>query len=161
MAQLARYAMVSVIATVTTLTVLGGLVATRALTVGWANVVAYAIGTVPSFVLNRRWVWRQTGRPTLSTEILPYGLFNLISLAVSTIAVSYAGRWADQAGRTGPVRTLVVLGTDLAVFGSLWLIQFVLCRTLFRRGVSTTNTTADPGPGFGISGRAAPGRARR
>ena len=33
------------------------LVGTDAVTAGWANVIATGVGTVPSFELNRRWVW--------------------------------------------------------------------------------------------------------
>ncbi|HEY0398177.1 MAG TPA: bifunctional glycosyltransferase family 2/GtrA family protein, partial [Acidimicrobiia bacterium] len=54
--KLLRYATVSAVATITSLTVLGVLVATGTLSAGWANVVATAVGTIPSFELNRRWV---------------------------------------------------------------------------------------------------------
>ena len=57
-----RYGTVSIVATVTSLTVLGVLVAPRARCLrASANVIATAVGTVPSFELNRRWVWRKTG----------------------------------------------------------------------------------------------------
>ncbi|HSS08396.1 MAG TPA: GtrA family protein, partial [Acidimicrobiales bacterium] len=60
--KLIRYATVSAISTAVSLTILGTLVATNATTAGWANVVATAVGTVPSFELNRRWVWKKRGR---------------------------------------------------------------------------------------------------
>jgi putative flippase GtrA len=55
--KLLRYAAVSAIATSLSLTILGVLVARGTTTAGWANVIATAAGTVPSFELNRRWVW--------------------------------------------------------------------------------------------------------
>jgi hypothetical protein len=57
LAKLLRYAAVSAISTATSLTVLGLLVGLLNAPAGWANVAATAIGTVPSFELNRRWVW--------------------------------------------------------------------------------------------------------
>ena len=60
--KLVRYAAVSAIATTVSLTILGLLVATRSATAGWANVIATAAGTVPSFELNRRWVFQPAGR---------------------------------------------------------------------------------------------------
>ncbi len=57
MRRLRRYAGVSVISTAVSLAVLTLLVGTDAVTVGWANVIATGVGTVPSFELNRRWVW--------------------------------------------------------------------------------------------------------
>jgi putative flippase GtrA len=47
--KLARYATVSAISTTVSLVVLSVLVATRAMTAGWANVVATGVGTFPSF----------------------------------------------------------------------------------------------------------------
>ena len=55
--KLVRYAAVSAISTSVSLGLLGALVATGTLSPGWANLLATAAGTVPSFELNRRWVW--------------------------------------------------------------------------------------------------------
>ena len=88
MRRLLRYGTVSVIATLTSMAVLGALVASRTVTPGWANVVATAVGTVPSFELNRRWVWGRTGRRSLAAEVGPFALLSFVGLAVSTIAVS-------------------------------------------------------------------------
>ena len=54
--KLLRYAAVSAVSTATSLTVLALLVGVVNAPAGWANVAATAIGTVPSFELNRRWV---------------------------------------------------------------------------------------------------------
>jgi putative flippase GtrA len=120
MRKLLRYGTVSVVSTVTSMTVLGLLVATRALTPGWANLVATAVGTVPSFELNRRWVWGRTGRRSLSGEVGPF----------AALAVSVAGHLA--AGLDTAPRTIAVEAASVAAFGSLWLLQFVvLDRLLF------------------------------
>jgi putative flippase GtrA len=58
-----RYATVSAIATTVSLTILGLLVATGAMSAGWANIIATAVGTIGSFELNRRWVWGKRGAP--------------------------------------------------------------------------------------------------
>ena len=60
-AKLVRYGAVSIIATTTSLLVLGVLVGILAAPAGWSNVVATTVGTVPSFELNRRWVWQRRG----------------------------------------------------------------------------------------------------
>jgi hypothetical protein len=70
--RLLRYATVSVIAASISMTVLGVLVATNLTTAGWANVIATAVGTVPSFELNRRWVCRRSGARGLLSEIGPF-----------------------------------------------------------------------------------------
>ena len=132
LAQLVRYGLVSVIATGTSLVVLGALVATRVLTPGWANLVATAVGTVPSFELNRRWVWHRDGARSIRAEVVPFAVLSAAGLALSTLAVVAAGRWTTAAGLQGPSRTLAIQAASIAAFGTLWLVQFaVLDRFLF------------------------------
>jgi putative flippase GtrA len=132
LAQLVRYGTVSAIATTTSLTVLGALVATRAVSAGWANVIATGVGTVPSFELNRRWVWGRRGDRSLRAEVAPFVAMSATGLALSTVAVSVIARWADAAGLATSTRTLAVQAANLSAFGSLWLAQFlVLDRVLF------------------------------
>ena len=132
--QLVRYGAVSVVATSVSLTVLGVLVWTRAMPATWANVVATAVGTVPSFELNRRWVWGKRGRRSLLGEVGPFCFLSFAGLALSTLAVGAAAGWAASAGVGDTVRTLVVEAANVAAFGSLWVVQFlVLDRVLFGR----------------------------
>jgi len=137
--KLVRYGAVSVIATTTSLIVLGTLVATRTMVPGWANLVATAVGTVPSFELNRRWVWKRTGPSSLLREVGPFCLLTLAGLVLSTIAVAAMAGVIDDRGVDGVARTLLVQGASLAAFGSLWVVQFlVLDRLLFRSRVATS-----------------------
>ena len=142
--QLVRYGAVSMIATSVSMTVLGVLVATGAVAATWANVIATAVGTVPSFELNRRWVWGRTGRRSLVAEIGPFCAMSFAGLALSTVAVAAAASWAAGAGVASSVRTLAVEGANLAAFGSLWIVQFlILDRLLFGRSTPRSNPPAD------------------
>lgn len=132
LAQLVRYGAVSIVATLTSLVVLGVLVTTRTMSPGWANVVATAVGTVPSFELNRRWVWHRHGAASTKREVIPFAALSAAGLVLSTLAVSLADRWTDDAGLTGASRTLAIQGASVVAFGTLWLLQFVvLDRVLF------------------------------
>lgn len=145
--KLFRYATVSVIATTVTLSLLGVLVATRTMTAGWANVVATAAGTVPSFELNRRWVWGRTGRRSMAAEVVPFWALSFTGLALSTLAVSAATGWAAHSGLGDSGRALAAQAANVATFGSLWVVQYVLLdRVLFRRPVAGT---AVAGPSVG------------
>lgn len=131
-AQLVRYGAVSIVATTTSLVVLGLLVSTHLLAPGWANVAATAVGTVPSFELNRRWVWGQHGRASTARQVVPFALLSAAGLALSTLAVVLVARWADGVALTGAARTLAIQFANLAVFGGLWVLQFVILdRVLF------------------------------
>jgi putative flippase GtrA len=132
--KLVRYGTVSAISTVVSLTVLGVLVFTGAMSPGWANVVATAVGTVPSFELNRRWVWGRTGRRSLLAELGPFWALSFTGLGLSTLAVSVAGAWAARAGLHAGMRALVAQAASVCAFGSLWVAQFVILdRSVFAR----------------------------
>jgi len=131
--KLMRYATVSVISTGVTLSVLGTLVATATMAAGWANVVATAVGTVPSFELNRRWVWGKSGRRSLFAEIGPFCTLSFAGLGLSTLAVSLLAAWATRAHLGTGARTVAAEAGNVLAFGSLWIVQFVvLDRVLFR-----------------------------
>ncbi len=131
--RLARYATVSVVATGVSQVVLATLVATRATGAAEANIIATMVGTVPSFELNRRWVWGKQGRRSMTTEIVPFAAISATGLVVSTLAVAIAARWADNVGLGTTPRTLTVELANLAAFGVVWIAQFVLLdKVLFR-----------------------------
>jgi putative flippase GtrA len=143
--QLVRYGAVSMVATSVSMIVLGALVWTRAMPAVWANVAATAVGTVPSFELNRRWVWGKRGRRSLLAEIGPFCFLSFAGLALSTLAVGAAARWAAGAGVGDTVRTLVVEGANVAAFGTLWIAQFLLLdRVLFGRRASASRDDGEP-----------------
>ena len=138
MKKLLRYAGVSVVSTALSLSILGALVATRTLSAGWANLVATAVGTVPSFELNRRWVWSKSGRRSFAGELAPFWALSLGGLGLSTWSVSVAARVAISAGWESGAVAVVSQIANLATFGSLWVLQyFLLDRVLFssRRAV--------------------------
>ena len=145
--KLARYATVSVISTSVSLTILGALVATSAVTAGWANVIATAVGTFPSFELNRRWVWGRTGRRSAVAEVVPFCALSFLGLGLSTLAVSVAAGWAASAGLGTAARTLVAQGANVGTFGTLWVVQYLLLdRVLFaRRAVAPVTALPDRG----------------
>lgn len=129
--RLVRYSAVSVVSTSTSLATLGGLVGLVGLPPTWSNVIATGVGTVPSFELNRRWVWNQAGRRSVMGQVVPFALFSFVGLVVSTVAVGFvSGR---TAGWSQLARTVAVLAANVASYGSLWVVQFqLLDRVLFR-----------------------------
>ncbi len=132
-AQLLRYSAVSAISTTVSLSILGTLVATRAVTAGWANVIATAVATVPSFELNRRWVWARKGPRSIHREAVPYFALTFAGLGLSTLAVSVATGVASAHHAGTATRTGVALLANLAGFGTVWVAQYVILdRVLFR-----------------------------
>ena len=131
--KLVRYGGVSAVSTSVSLTILAALVWTRTATPGWANAVATAAGTIPSFELNRRWVWGKSGPRSWAGEVVPFCVLSFTGLVLSTVVVSWASKWATGAGVDATAHTVVALGASVATFATLWLVQFaVLDRLLFR-----------------------------
>jgi putative flippase GtrA len=131
MQRLARCFSVSIATTLLSAAVLVALSIGAGVRAGVANVVAVCCGIGPSYFANRHWVWQRTGRGTLSREIVPFWALSLAGLATSTVAVAWTARmtssWSDAA------RAVALPSANLAVFGSLWVVQFVLLdRVLFR-----------------------------
>ncbi len=132
-AQLLRYSAVSAISTSVSLTILGVLIATRAVTPGWATIIATAVATVPSFELNRRWVWAKQGPRSIHKEAVPYFELTFLGLGLSTLTVSTATGYVSAHHASNATRTIVALAAYLFGFGTVWIVQYVvLDRVLFR-----------------------------
>ncbi len=136
-----RYGSVSLIATVTSLAVLGVLVSATAMPAGVANMIATAVGTFPSFELNRRWVWKRSGHRSMRAELVPFWILSFTGLALSTLTVTLAASWADSVGLQGFALTAAIEAANIVAWGSLWVAQFlILDRILFRSEVTSAPT---------------------
>jgi putative flippase GtrA len=145
--RLLRYGSVSAISTVTSLVILGICVGAFNVPAIWANVVATAIGTIPSFELNRRWVWAQNGQRSIFKQVVPYSVFSFAGLIISTIAVHVASDATQGSSRL--VHTGAVELASIGAFGALWIIQFVLCdRIFFRVPQAARQDQPDPWPRY-------------
>lgn len=114
----ARYSAVSVVGVALTqvLLLLGhgmfGLAAER------ANVVAVLLTSIPVFFLNRAWVWQLRGPSSLRREVLPFWVFTVAGLVLSTLAVAGVATLTDS--------TVAVSVANIGAFGVLWVAKFVV-----------------------------------
>lgn len=91
-----------------------------------ANFGAFVAGGIPSYLLNRMWVWGKRGRSHLVREVLPYWVLAFLGLALSTVAVDVAEGWAHDVTDTRLVQAAIVNGSAIGAFGVLWIGKFVL-----------------------------------
>jgi putative flippase GtrA len=106
---------------------------------GWvANVTAVTISAVPAYLLSRHWVWRQRGRNSFTTEVLPFWSMALLGLIISTVAVAIVDDRYDGA--------LPVQLASVASFGVVWVLKFfVLDRLMWRHAHDVPlGATAEP-----------------
>jgi putative flippase GtrA len=85
---------------------------------GVANLVAVCISAVPSYYLNRAWVWGKRGSSSMAREVLPFWIMTLAGLALSTFFAYVADRIWDA--------TIAVNIANLAGFGVLWVVKFLV-----------------------------------
>ncbi len=91
-----------------------------------AIVVAVTLGAIPAYSLNRSWVWGRKDSHSVRDEILPFWLYNLAGLAISSTLVTLADLWWAS--------TTLVMSANLVAFAVLWLGKFfVLEMVLFKR----------------------------
>jgi len=82
-----------------------------------SNVAAVSIMSVPVFLLNKRWVWSRDGRISLRREVIPFWVFTLTGLLLSTGLVALAHSMSDS--------QLLVMAANLSGFGVLWVAKFL------------------------------------
>src|SRR4051812_645455 len=82
-----------------------------------ANITAVMITTNPVFILNKRWVWSSDGKIDIKREVIPFWVFTMMGLALSTGLVALAHNYSDS--------HLLVMVANMAGFGILWLAKFL------------------------------------
>ncbi len=126
-----RYAAVSVVFVPVgqiLIQVLGALVFDRDYTK--ASIVAAAILTVPNFFANKMWVWKDTSRDKLRTQVLVFWVAAMLGVAAAT-GLTYLVE--QQFHNEGAVEALAVFCAQLVGFGIVWVGRYlILDRWLFK-----------------------------
>lgn len=108
----------------------------------WANLASTALVTLPSYLLNRAWVWGRSGRSHLVGEVLPFWALAFVGLGLSTLAAGQAEDVARHVTDARVVQTAIVAVSTIAAYGVVWVVKFaVLEYLLFSDG------TTHPGVG--------------
>jgi putative flippase GtrA len=127
-----RYTMVSVISALTSLVILVILFGLLRL---WNEVVCTLIANimagVPSYYLNRRWVWGKGGRSHLWREVLPFWVMSITGIGFALLTSTWAQHFSASHHLEHLARTALVVGANIAAFGILWLLKFLILNRLF------------------------------
>ncbi len=127
-----RYTAVSLISALTSLVVLTFVYGVLRL---WTEVVSVLFSNIvagfPSYFLNRRWVWKKGGRSHLWREILPFWVMSITGIGFALYTASLAHNFADAHHLHHLARTGLVVGANIAAFGILWLLKFIILNRLF------------------------------
>ena len=124
--KMVRYSMVSVVAVPVGLLGLAIGLEVFGMSPGWAGVFGACVGAVPSYYLNRSWVWGKTGKSHLMKEIVPFWLISLVGVLFSGWIEALAGHWTKAHGIEGLARLVLLLAANVAGFGVLWAAKYML-----------------------------------
>ena len=120
-----RYAMVSVVAVpvgtagVAVFNIVG-------VAAGGSAVLGNSCGAVPSYLLNRYWVWGKNDKNRFLGEVLPFWMITLVGIAFSFLVAHEAGQVTRHHGIHGAVRLMILLLANIAGFGVLWVAKYIL-----------------------------------
>ena len=127
-----RYTMVSVISTVASFGVLGIVYGLHIITGEIeATVFANVVATIPSYFLNRMWVWGKGGRSHWMKEIVPFWVMSAFGIVVSIGGAAVARHIGKTHHLTHIQQTALLLVANLVSFGLFWILKYMLYNRLF------------------------------
>jgi putative flippase GtrA len=89
----------------------------------YANIISVAIGAIPAYYMSRAWVWGKRGKSHWKKEVLPFWVFTISGLVMSTALISYVDNHTTN--------RVAILVAQLSAFGVLWVLRFFLLDKLF------------------------------
>ena len=94
--------------------------------------IAASLSAIPAYILSRRWVWKQRGKDSFRTEVLPFWTMAIIGLVFAVASIAIMERFTDH--------PIVIMLTSLGAYGVVWVGKyFVLDKIMWR-------VPADPEP---------------
>jgi putative flippase GtrA len=102
-----------------------------------ASLLAYAIATVPTFFVYKRFVWRVMSRENLRRQVLVFWAAMMLTASLATL-ISYLVQNA-MADQTVLVRGAAVFCAQMLGFGIVWVGRFLM----LDRWLSARSQTTD------------------
>jgi putative flippase GtrA len=130
--KMVRYAMVSVISALTSvalITITYGVLRLGSEVV--CTLISNVLAGVPNYFLNRQWVWKKGGRSHLWREVVPFWALSIAGILFALFTASVAQHFSNTHHLQHLARTVVVVGANIAAFGVLWVLKFLVFNRLF------------------------------
>jgi putative flippase GtrA len=147
-----RFALVAVVAVITSQVVLGLLTGPVNLTAGASGVIASMTAALVSYLLSR-WAWERTGRPDLLRETVPFWLVSAAVWAILGLTSHFASVFAHAEGYTHFKKHLVVQGAYFLMNCITFVARFVFFHyVLFAKKASPAAASAPSAPSTSSAG---------
>jgi putative flippase GtrA len=113
-----RYMAASLVGTVVTQILLVVFISSLGWALAPANFVAVCLTVLPSYYINRYWVWGKRGSHSWAKEVVPFWAMAIAGLFLSTLLAGLADVWTDAAWAGN--------AANISGFGLLWVVKFVV-----------------------------------
>ncbi len=90
-----------------------------------SQVAAFVVSMVPSYYLNRAWVWGKSGKSSLRKEVLPFWALGIAQFVLSLFFVVWAQGAVERSTESHTLRTAGILFNTLFIYGIMWVGKFV------------------------------------
>ena len=122
--KLNRYTAVSIVAALANVIFYSSLLSFTDLHPTIANFTSALMVALPTFFVNRRWSWNVQRTHSVKREVLPYYLFTVANVTISTTVAWFLA----NAGASNPM----LVAATVAVYTTTWVLRFLfLDRILF------------------------------
>jgi len=127
-----RYTTVSVISALISLVILTLVYGVlRLWTEVYCTLFANVLAGIPSYFLNRQWVWGKGGRSHIWREVVPFWVMSVTGIGFALVTASWAHDYANAHHLHHLARTVLVVGANVSAFGILWVLKFLILNRLF------------------------------
>lgn len=91
-----------------------------------AQLTSFVTSMIPSYYLNRMWVWGKGGKSHFLKEVVPFWVIGIVQLMISLAFVPWAQNFVDDATTSHSLRTTGFLVNNLLIYGVMWVGKFML-----------------------------------
>lgn len=88
-----------------------------------ASIASAAILTVPNFFANKYWVWKETSKDNMRTQMVVFWVAAMLGVALATLLTYFVASMIDEHGW---FEKIAVFFAQLAGFGLVWLGRYII-----------------------------------
>ena len=90
-----------------------------------AQLVSFVTSTIPSYYLNRRWVWGKGNRSNFWKEIFPFWALGIAQLVLSLWFIGWSQDKIEAQFESHLIRTIGFMASTLFIYGVMWVGKYV------------------------------------
>jgi putative flippase GtrA len=96
-----------------------------------ATLFGNVLAILPSYYLNRSWVWRKRGKSHFRNEVMPYWMMAFFGIAFSLLGAWWVKHLVHTHDWGHLVNTGLVAGINLLSFAIFWVLKILLFNRIF------------------------------